>query len=233
MLEIDLAIVLDQTKERHFYTRGDGISYPSVTTILDAVAYNKQIVQWANSLGFRRINYSKELDSVSEEGSAMHALAQCIVDPEHGKPLHVKEPLIDYYARQRAEGLRLKLESHKGHWQTIFTEASFLSPSYEIGGTIDWYTMWYDRKTLFDFKSSKSLRTKHLLQLGGYDLICQDNGEVIDQAGIILVKRDNCVIHIFERELIDVFAKAFLKVKDWYYASKELDEIIADNPSDL
>lgn len=230
MLELKDKITMDDSDGTHRYTKGDGKVYPSVTTILGAISYTKHIVRWANSLGFKHINYEDELERTAIEGTYMHAFAQCLVDPEHGEAPNIKEPLVQYYVRQRIQGLKLKLKFHEGHWSTIFTETPLISETYEIGGTLDWYAMWYDKKTLFDFKSSSGLRTKHLLQLGGYDLMLQDNGEVIDQAGIWLVKRDNCVINIIDRPTLDRCAELFLKVKDWYYENMEMERIVTEKP---
>lgn len=226
MSENTSTITMDDSQGFHMYQK-DGKSYPSVTTILGVVSYNKFIVRWANRLGFQHKDYEEALKQTADEGTLMHAGAQALVDPEHGAMPVIKDALTEYYVRQRLDGLRLKLKFHEGNWSTIFTESPFVSDTYGIGGTLDWYSMWYGKKTLFDFKSSSGLRDKHLLQLGGYDLILQDNGITIDQAGIILVKRDNCIINIFDRPIINELAKYFLTVKQYYYESKRTTEIVS------
>ena len=230
-LEQNQEVYMDDSSGFHIYRKGDK-AFPSVTTILNAVSYNKYIVKWANNLGFQHKRYEDELDRTAVEGTLMHAFAQYLVDPDHGEVPTIKDPLTDYYVRQRADGLRLKLKFHEGHWSTVFSEKLFISESYEIGGTLDWCANWYDKLTLFDFKSSSGLREKHLYQLGGYDLILQDNGIKVDQAGIILVKRDNCIINIFSREELDELAQRFLVIKDYYYKAKRATDMVA-NPSDI
>ena len=217
----------------HVYTDGTGVAYPSVTTILSTISYNKAIVSWANNLGFRHIRYEEELNRTADEGTFMHAFAQALVDPEHGCIPNIRDPLTQYRVRQRAQGLNFKLKYHEGNWKTIFTEKAFISRTYEIGGTLDWYASWYGKNTLFDFKSSSGLRSKHLLQLGGYDLILQDNGIFIDQAGIILAKRDNCIINIIDRDTLTRCGEIFLKVKDWYYQNQEIETITREKPTIL
>ena len=46
---------------KHLY-KNEEKCYPSVTTVLDIISYNKYIVKWANKLGFSRIDYEFELN---------------------------------------------------------------------------------------------------------------------------------------------------------------------------
>lgn len=228
MLQNDTSVKLLDSPEGHVYEK-NGKRYPSVTTILKVVAYNDNIVKWANHLGFQRKKYEDELTRTAREGTFMHSFVESIVDPEHVQTPVIPDPLIDYYVRKRVQNFILKLQEHKGQWETIFTEGSFVSEKERIAGTMDWYTMWHGKKTLFDFKSSKSIRDKHFYQLGGYDAIFQENGETIDQAGIILVKPDNCIIHILDRPQLEIAKNVFMRIRDYYYAKNEMDPILIGN----
>lgn len=223
---LDQTVTMDDSTGRHFYCGDEGQRYPSVTTVLDSVAYNKTIVGWANSLGFRHIKYEDELNRTAMEGTFMHAYAQCIVDPEKGKEPQIVDPLTRYYVTQRVTNLRMKLDAHRGYWNTIFSEQPFISKTYEIGGTIDWYTEWYGKKTIFDFKSSRAVRDKHLLQLGGYYHGLIDNGEEPEQAGIILVGRDLCTINLIDLPTLQRAAEMFDVVHHWYKVHQELDTVL-------
>lgn len=220
-------VVMDDSNGYHLYS-SEGKSYPSVTTILSAISYNKYIVRWANSLGFKHKNYEEELDRTAVEGTFMHEMNQAFVDPEKASPPIISEPLVQYYVRQRAQAFQLKMKLHEGHWSTIFTEMPMVSHTYEMGGTMDWMALWYDRLTLFDYKSSSGLRQKHLYQLGGYDLLLQDNGIKVDQMGIILCKRDNCIIHLFERDVIERCSEIFLEIKKYYEGDKEITAMMTE-----
>lgn len=218
-------VKLEAVNGIHMYT-ADEKRYPSVTTILDAVAMSKDIARWANWLGFQRQRYDEALEKTAVEGSYAHQAAQCIVDPEHGTPPVIRDAILDYYVRMRTKNLKMKLDCHRGCWDTIFTETAFVSHTYEIGGTMDWYAHWYGKKTLFDFKSSKAVRDKHLLQLGGYYLNLLDNGEEIDQAGIILIGRDNCKINVFDKPTIIKASEWFLKVYDYYKVHDDIQAAV-------
>ena len=215
---------------KHLY-ENEGKIYPSVTTVLDAISYNKAIVKWANHLGFNHVNYETELQRTATEGTYMHAMAQCIVDPEHGQVPTIPDNITDYYVRKRIEGLRFKLNDAKGHWDTVCTETPILSHHYKIGGTMDWLAHWYDKLTLFDFKSSSSLRLKHVIQLGGYNLMLEDNGVCLDQAGIILCRKDRCIIKIIPKDILLQASQIFLVVYDYYNQHNYLEEAIAALPA--
>lgn len=223
-------VQMDTSQGYHLYTDGTGDSYPSVTTILHAVSYSEHIVRWANKLGMAHRRYDEVLDQTALEGTAMHELNQCLVDPEYGTPPQIKDPMLMYYAKQRHANFRYFLSQHEGKWKTILTEKAFISHKYRMGGTTDWLAMWYDKLTLFDYKSSSGLRQKHLLQLGGYLDLLDDNGIHIDQAGILLCKRDRCLPHIFDREIIERCAEAFRSIHDYVEKSKFLDDLIITGP---
>ena len=224
-------VVMKEKDGKHHYC-GDGKEYPSVTTILDAIGYNKNLMGWANSLGMRRIKYEDELKRTSIQGTLCHEMAQSIVDPDRGKIPTIADPLLDYYVRTRIRNFQFQLDANAGHWKTIFTEKPFISHTHEIGGTMDWYAEWYGKRTLFDFKTSSGLRAKHIYQLGGYYDILLDNGEEPEAAGIILLKQDRCLFNIFEIEIIKEAARVFRDIiKPLYYEMPKFERILVTGPT--
>lgn len=219
-------VTMDDSQGCHMYSDGPNVRYPSVTTILHAVSYSEHIVRWANNLGFRHERYEEVLNKTAVEGTIMHALNQTFVDPDHPGEIMAADPMIAYYARKRHDNFRFFMKEHEGHWKTILSERAFISHTYRMGGTTDWLCDWHGKLTLFDYKSSSGLRQKHLLQLGGYLDLLDDNGIHIEQAGILLCKRDRCTPHIFEREIIEHCAEAFRTVHSYVERSKFLDTII-------
>lgn len=222
-------IMLDDTAENHVYQSGQA-RYHSVTTILDAISYNRFLMKWSNNLGFRHIKYQDELAKSAAIGTAVHSNAQALVDPQNGKVAHVADPLQDHYIRKRTNTLRtrLDLEKRKCPWYTIFTEKTFISHKYQIAGTIDWFVRFYGQPTIADFKSSSGMREKHIFQLGGYSLLMDDNGIEWERAMIILCKEDNAIIHMYPKKVIQDAAKYFLLVKDYGAAHNLITDIIND-----
>lgn len=220
-------VKMTEKKGLHMYSADDK-TYPSVTTILDCIGAPKNLMGWANSLGKRGITYEEELKRTAVQGTFVHEINQCLVDPEHGIMPTITDPLVDYYVRKRVQNFKFQLDQNAGHWKTIFSECPFVSHKYEIGGTMDWFSEWYELKTLFDYKTSAAVRAKHILQLGGYYLILQDNGIDMDRAGIILCKQDRCLINIFEMEVIKRCAEIFLRIRDYYYDHLFLEDAVVN-----
>lgn len=225
-------VTMESINGAHLYC-ADGKTYPSVTTILSIVAYSQQLMKWANSLGMRRIDYQTELDRTAVQGTYVHEINQCIVDPENGKMPAIGDPLTEYRVRKRVNNFKAKLDEHDGHWSTIFAEKPFVSHTYELGGTMDWCANWYEKTTLFDYKTSAAVRDKHVLQLGGYNLMLHDNGIDIDQGGIILCKEDRCLINIFDKETLDKAADIFLSIYDYYKKHDWLANVILNGATTI
>lgn len=205
-----------------------GPRYTSITTVLNSMGYPKPLIHWANSLGFRRIQYEVELQKSAEAGTALHSGAQHIVDPSSAPKLpKLKDPLMDYYMRKRLDCLKARLELEKP-WKTIFTETTFFSKKYEIAGTIDWFCEFRGCPTIGDFKSSSGIREKHLFQLGGYGILLEENGIRFDRAMILLCKEDNCIIHMFPKSVIQQMGYYFLTVKEYGMNYNKATEFIRD-----
>ena len=51
----------------HIYEK-DGKEYPSVTTIIQSLG-SEEIVKWANHLGFKHLDYTKELEKTAVNGT--------------------------------------------------------------------------------------------------------------------------------------------------------------------
>ena len=169
----------------HIYECEDGKKVPSVTTILQILG-SKDIIYWANRLGFRHIDYEAELNSLADAGTKMHSVLQHIVDPTLAN-----DPIIfkDKFEEDKYRNLGNKfLNTIKDYsYETVFTEKTFISSKLGYGGTIDWFAKMSGFNMINDFKSSKRVYMKHLLQLGGYYNLMTENGYDIDGGSIILV----------------------------------------------
>ena len=192
----------------HIYDCADGTQVPSVTTILQILG-SPAIIRWANWLGFKHLDYEKELDRAANNGTVVHMCTQHVVDPEHTEALEFKNDFeSQYYA-----GITKRFTDFisRFHYETIFTEKSFASTELGYGGTIDWYARLAGLNMLFDFKTSKQVRLKHLLQLGGYMPLLESNGYPVDAAAIIIVNDRTCQMYPINKltllEMHQVFEK--------------------------
>lgn len=209
----------------HLYC-ADGATYPSVTTVLDIVAYSSHLMGWSNYLGFKKIRYEDVLNQAANRGTYVHAINQCYVDPAHGVMPRIPNAGMESEVRNRSNNFLYELRKAKGHWSTIFSETPFVSHTYQIGGTVDWYAEWYGKKTLFDFKTSSGLREKHIIQVGGYYYGLTDNGISIDQACIILCKEDRCLFYFIDLPMLQRCGQIFFQIYEYYKSHEWLQQQI-------
>lgn len=169
----------------HIYECPDGKRVPSVTTILQLLG-NKEIIYWANRLGFRHVDYESELNRLADDGTKMHLVVQHIIDPSiANEPITFKDKLEEEKYFKLAEKFSNMISNYS--YNTIFTEKSFASSKLGYGGTVDWFAEMSGFNMINDFKSSKRVYMKHLLQLGGYYNLMTENGYNINGGSIILV----------------------------------------------
>ena len=198
----------------HIYECSDGSKVPSVTTILQLLG-NKEIIYWANRLGFRHIDYEAELNALADAGTKMHQVMQRIVDPTNAI-----DPIIfkDQFEEQKYAKLASKFSNmiKDYSYNTVFTESTFVSSKLGYGGTIDWFAEMNGFNMINDFKSSKRVYMKHLLQLGGYYNLMVENGYTINGGSIILVNdRVSTLYPINEQDLINL-GKVFNMIASVY-----------------
>lgn len=220
------AVTMTNHHGAHLYS-ANGVTYPSVTTVLDIVAYNSHLMGWSNYLGFKKIRYEDELNRAANRGTYVHAFNQCYVDPANGIFPRIQNPALESDVRNRSNNFLYELRKAKGNWKTIFTETPFLSDTYQIGGTVDWYAEWYGKKTLFDFKTSSGLREKHVIQIGGYYYGLTDNGLQVDQGCIIICREDRCYFYFVDLDRLKRFGDVFFQIYDYYKSHEWVQQQIS------
>ena len=197
----------------HIYDCEDGTQVPSVTTILQILG-SPAIIKWANWLGFKHLDYEKELDRTANNGTIVHLGVQHIVDPEHTEELKFKNDFEGQYYRRILNNFQTFISRFT--YETIFTEKSFASSTLGYGGTIDWYVKMSGFQMLIDFKTSKQVRLKHLLQLGGYMSLMEESGYPVDAAAILIVNEKGCRLYPINRTTLVEMNQAFQKLVQLY-----------------
>ena len=206
----------------HIYTCENGDKVPSVTSILQILG-SHEIIKWANYLGFKHIDYEKELAKTSEFGTIIHNCIENIVNPSSAKILKFK----DAFEKGRCEKIMKKFNNHISglSYKTINTEASYASSILGYGGTIDWYLTLDDKYTLIDFKTSKKIYLKHLFQLGGYYNLLKEYNIPLEQAGIFIINDKSCFEFILPIEKIVKYGEAFNHLYEIYKIYVDVNKI--------
>lgn len=174
----------------HIYDCEDGSQVPSVTTILKLLG-SDDIIRWANYLGYKHINYDEEMDRTADIGTTIHKCVQRVVDPNNTTEIvEFKNSFDADYFKRITEIFKRFISNFT--YETIFTEKAFASSELGYGGTLDWYCKIAKKHMLIDFKSSKQVRLKHLLQLGGYYSLLKKYGYIVDGAAILIINSKEC-----------------------------------------
>ena len=211
----------------HIYECPDGKKVPSVTTILQILG-SKEIIYWANRLGFRHIDYEAEMNTLADAGTKMHAMVQKIVDPNCAATVSFK----DQFEKERYDLLAMRFSNmiKDYSYNTVFTEKTFVSSKLGYGGTVDWFAEMSGFNMLNDFKSSKKVYMKHLLQLGGYYNLMTENGYDIHGGSIILVNDRLSSLYPVSRESLIKLGDVFNAIT---YVYSNVSDVMVPYDNDL
>lgn len=207
----------------HIYVK-DGKEYPSVTTILKIIG-NDSITKWANYLGFKHIDYEKELERTANYGTELHKRLQYHVDPENAFNIaEFKNPVLERDYVIAVSKFKDMISNY--NYSTIFTEKEFVSDKLGYGGTLDWFCKMNDKNILVDFKTSKKVRFKHLLQLGGYYNLLIENGYEVDGGAIIIANSNVSTMYTITKEDLENLSKGFTCIYNTYLYLNEFEDKI-------
>jgi len=161
---------------------------PGVTTIT-GVMNKPALVPWANKLGLQGVEVARYVDDLATIGTLAHYMIECHVKNE-------KPDLSDYSKNQidSAENSFLKfLEwEKKNDVEYIEAEMILVSEKHQYGGQIDIYAVVNGIYTLIDIKTCKGVYNDHFTQVGGgYALLLEENGHIVDDVRIIRVGRSD------------------------------------------
>lgn len=198
----------------HTYECNNGIIVPSVTTILKCLG-SEALLKWSNWLGFKHISYTDELDKRANIGTKIHECIQHAIDPSfyNDKIQFANQIEADYYTRITNKFIKtMSIYNYK----TIYTEKSFASSNLGYGGTIDWLFESNGLTLLADFKSSKKVNIKHILQLSGYRQLLMENNISIDGALIIIINENACFPYFIDLDVLEEGGKIFNQIKNVY-----------------
>src|SRR5690349_5480506 len=146
------------------YFTPNGRRVPSVSTILSGLGWNnEQLVRWAANLGLQGIDYEKERSKAADTGTIAHEMI--------GAHLLGRKPDLDAYPADLIEAARPCLRAYQSwakehHIELLASEFPLVSTEKSVGGTPD-AVVRMNRKelVLIDFKSSRWLYAKHIIQV--------------------------------------------------------------------
>lgn len=193
---------------------------PSVTTILK-ILNKPALVYWANYLGYKRVSVDDELYRTSSFGTKIHELIEHAIQ---GKRIVYYHELPDYSMYEVLSALNNFYKWYnKVEAEAVFQEKKFTSDNY--GGTLDYYGIIDDKKTIVDFKTSKDIYPTMFVQLGLYIHLLELNGHEVERAGIVLANIKVAKHKFLTREQMEPYIQFGLKLVDIYNINESIERL--------
>lgn len=171
--------------DRRVYQKGDGVYYPSVTTILQYMPKNKFFETWLKDVGH---NADIIMRKAGKEGTQVHEAAERLIKGE-------EVSWLDDYGNAKYSLLVWEMilkfydfwTTHKP--ELILAEEFVWSDEHQYAGAADLIVKMDNETWLLDIKTSNSLHRTYDLQLAAYaKAIEESKGIKIDRTGIIWLK---------------------------------------------
>ena len=195
------------------YTGSTGEFYPSVTTVIHILG-SKKISRWANYLGFKHMDFDKELLKAADSGTAAHAFCRQILDPSAPNP-EPYECTLEEKAKLKNVILSFMQFQEIHHIKAIVTEYEMVSDELKVGGTCDVYGSFEYKGQLYedciiDFKTAKRVQEIMWLQLGAYYLLLKEKGYNPKYGVIIRLRPEASLPTIIEEDKLIEYGNAFV-----------------------
>lgn len=182
----------------------DGKRVPRVTEVLSAMLHEDGLMNWANSLGWRRISYRAFMRDAVDKGTYSHLAVEKYL--RNGTldlaELNIPNDRVMEAVRSCMDGfIEWWKELHKKYKkvEVIFIEETMIH-SY-FGGTCDCLLKLDGKYWLVDFKSSNHMNFNYALQLAAYRFLLKEL-KGIEIAGATVLKMSK-IDHNYETYTLD------------------------------
>lgn len=200
------------------YINDNGVEVASATSILKIL--NKPFLsKWANSLGWKRQNVDKVLLASSEKGTMIHEAINAYLFGEKFK--FEENENCDKATLMYALDNFITWQKNND-FKPIWGEKKMVCE--EFGGTVDLYCELDGKKTILDFKTSKSFYSSMFLQLAAYTYMMEGKDYLVEQVAILLVNENYCKLKVIDRKELDEYINIFLILVELFYKIYDLNK---------
>lgn len=163
---------LKPNKDHTTYYNSKGEIVPSVTTVLKVLSKGDALLNWANSLGWKRTSVSKELNDSSEIGTMAHNYIEALITEDEIARNELKRE-IDWMPDNLREQVINSIWSFEDWWKENKKDFKIIECEKEMtcdeyGGTLDIHAEYKGKPVILDLKTSKSFYFTMFLQLAAY-----------------------------------------------------------------
>jgi hypothetical protein len=180
---------LERNAPHQKYFLQDGSEVVGASTIAKLGDSPEPLIYWAWKQGKDGKSYKRTRDAAADAGAVGHFMVDCYL---RGNDPDLRE--FDVRDIDKAENVFLSFLSfwQSENMQHLAIEEQLVSETHRFGGTIDLVARdENDRIVLLDWKSSKGVYDGHRRQLGGYEILWNENKDKkIERRAIIRIGRD-------------------------------------------
>lgn len=216
------------------YINDEGKRVMRITEVIKVLAKD-QLMTWANMLGFKHIDYKKELERTANIGTMFHAIVEQYMDPKQLAYIDYDEyGVYGFQSRLEASNAINSFfkwfEGIKDRYHVAFTERVVVGKN--LGGTIDCGIKGFndpDKVIFVDYKTSPSFYLTQFLQLAGYVRIYEEKyGEdTVEGVMVILADKKNgrkARARMISRKNLDLLLICFDCLYNTAIATKSLNK---------
>lgn len=201
------------------YINADGERVMRITEVIKVLAKD-QLILWANMLGFKHVDYRKELERTANIGSMAHGYIEDFTNPKTLAIIDYEKYGIYRYgdmveASNATESFRLWYLANQDIYKVKFRELVVVGK--HVGGTIDAGVQGLkdpSKITLMDYKTSSGFYLSMFLQLAGYVQIYEEvyGPDTIDGVAVLRLDKSNgkpAQCRFISRDNLDPFISCF------------------------
>ena len=166
----------------------NGYPIPRVSDILSKTIHEEFLLQWANSLGYKRKSHIKERDSSAMKGTYTHELIEQFLHSKYVKTDFSDIPTEHRFAVYNAYNSFISwynMVNNNMPFKVIETEKQLVCPY--VGGTLDLLVEIDGRTYIVDFKTSNHTSYKQFIQLAAYKYILENYYNIYLTGGVLIL----------------------------------------------
>lgn len=190
--------IKQKTKSEYFV---DEKRVPRVTEILSAMIAEPGLMNWANSLGWKRISYRQFMNEAADKGTYSHLAVEKYI--LNGFVDIDTFQIMNYKIRNTVESTLHAFkdwwdELHQNHKvEVVFLEETLLHKYF--GGTCDCLLKVDNKYWLIDFKTSNHMSYNYALQLAAYRYLLKELKNIdVDKCMVLKLDKENGTYETYE-----------------------------------
>jgi len=183
-----------KTQAHQVYKLDDGTVVPGVTTIIDQLGWNKNVlIAWARRTALEGKDPDKVKQQAADIGTIAHAMIEAFLKMTGME-------FLSEYAPADVEKATMAFESFRDWWGKqslayVSSELQLVNKVYEYGGTVDMVAREGENVYhLIDFKTSSGIYDEYIVQVAAYAALCNmtsKDGSEISKCHIIKMSKED------------------------------------------